>query len=306
MKFIPESLYLLVKFKPYKIAILFAAIILILIYVICFFFILPFSDTSAIQIGYSIIAQILGVLLGALVVLIILLIDQKQQSEKHLISEYYYYKNKMLQNIELIENVKKELYRYLKSGNIKMEEHLVFPDREYSKKKFKDIYINLTSLLLFLKPEISDELIKEFKEFNISEDVQDEILYVKGLLPEYESPIFFKLIEDGLDITFLSLYCSNEISDFAIKFFQEFSQKGISDSIKIYESSNNTLKSKILAVDLFLIIVAISGSVFSIFGLTTQFTKLPLFKYSLYSIITLFFLSLFFSLLLMEKILRRK
>ncbi|KPL03131.1 MAG: hypothetical protein AMJ90_04020 [candidate division Zixibacteria bacterium SM23_73_2] len=300
-----KSLFLFIRFQHYRVAIFFASIILVIIFILNNLFILPLSNTETAQTGFSIIAQILGVLLGALVVLIILLIDQKQQAEHHLISEYYSYRKRMQDNISIIKNSRDDILKHLEKGEIKLDDYLGYPDGSLSKSKFKDIYINLTSLFYFLKTAISNKLEKEFKKLNIPANDQDEILFGKALLSEYEPARFLKLFGDALDVNFLAPYCSNESSDFAIEIYQEFSQKGIFNSINKFEKSKNVLGSKMLSLDIFLIIITIVGSVFALFGLIPEVKTCSIFNYIIYSINFLFFLCLFITLFLIDKMLKQ-
>lgn len=223
-----KSFLILLKFQPYKFAIYLSSALLIIVYIIGLIFYLPHADCDSIQNGFSVIAQILGVLLGVFIVLIILLIEQKQNAEKHLAAEFHNYKNLVKENFELIRESRKEIQSRINNGEFGLKDYLDYPDGAHSHNNFQDILGNLSALEVLIEPTLSDEIENELKWIGLTESERDNFLISKAISANYDPVKLLELVEEALDVNFLAPYCSNESSDLAVKVFEEFNQKGIS------------------------------------------------------------------------------
>lgn len=81
-------------------------------------FLVPKADAGSIQAGLTIIAEILGVALGAVLVVTVLLIEQRQQAEEHLRRVLPKYRRLIQSSIDTVNAAREELVEHARGGKI--------------------------------------------------------------------------------------------------------------------------------------------------------------------------------------------
>jgi tyrosine-protein phosphatase YwqE len=255
---------------PYKKGVYFAIFILVIIAAVGIFSSLRHADATSIQAGLTIVAEILGVLLGAVLIIVVLLTEQGQRAEEQLRGTYSKYRRKIETNTATIEKARKQLMKLVKEQKIQLDEHITAPGDIRLDTKFRDVIGNLIGLSIVINTRRFDYYEKMLVDLGFKEAERSEILFGKATLANYDPAHFLKLVEDALDVPCLAQWCSDDVSDFASDIFQEFSQEGISSAISHFERSRKVLRSKSLAASMAFIVASTALAVVTLFGITEQ------------------------------------
>ncbi len=288
--------------QSYNKGIYLSIIILIIIAIFGTINSLKHADTTSIQAGLTIIAEILGVLLGAVLIIVVLLIEQRQRAEEHLRGAYPKYRCKIRDNIAIVEKAYKQLIILVRNKKIQLDEPIfVGPSGIPSQKKYRNIVGSLAGLIIAINSETSEQQEKDLADLGFTEEEQNEYLYGKGALSNYDPADFLKLIDDALDSSCLIPCCSDDVGDFAADIFQECSNDGVSQAISHFERSRKVLKSKSLAACMTLILASIALAVVMLFGVTQQTLTATSTILLVIVVIIGFFISILLTLLLTQK-----
>ena len=287
---------------PYKKGMILAAFILLIIASVGITYSLRRADAGSIQAGLTIVAEILGVLLGAVLVIVVLLIEQGQRAEEQLRSSYPKYRRKIETNIATIEKASKQLIKLIKQGKIRLDGHIILPNDTYLDTKYGDVVGSLIGLLVSAKkPTPFEYYEKILADLGLNEDEQSEILYGKGAVADYDPGDFLKLVEDALDLNCLVPLCGDDVSDLAVEIFEEFGHEGVSQAISHFERSRKVLRSKLLVACIAFIVASTALSVVTLFGMTEQALTETGTILVVSAALIGFFISIFLTLLLTQK-----
>lgn len=291
---------------PYRKAAYFAGFALLLIFGIGCVLSLPHADSASAQAGLTIIAQILGVLLGAVLVIVVLLVEQGQRSEELLRGAYLTYRRTIESNLLSVDKARQQLVHLIEKGEIKLDDPIVVgPDGVPLRRKYRDVIGSLIALKITLRKDTLEENEKLLADLGFTEDQQGQYLYGKGILADYDPARFLSLVSDALDLNCLSPCCTNDVSDLAAEVFREYSRDGIDQALSQFETSRQFLRSKSLSAGITVIAATMAAAVISLFGTTTKTVVYPEVLWVLALIITGFVLSILFTLLLIDKIFSR-
>lgn len=103
---------------PYTWATRVASLELVAILLLGLVFLVPKPDAGSIQAGLTIIAEILGVALGAVLVVTVLLIEQRLQAEEHLRRVLPKYRRLIESSIDTVNAAREELVERVRGGKI--------------------------------------------------------------------------------------------------------------------------------------------------------------------------------------------
>ena len=105
-----------------KIAIL-ASPFLLAIFVYFLWYLLPLASATSIQAGLTLVAEILGVLLGAVFVIIVFLAERLRDAETLLSKSFPNYRQKIIEDADGIFDAKEQLAKFVLSMNSPMKKH---------------------------------------------------------------------------------------------------------------------------------------------------------------------------------------
>jgi hypothetical protein len=132
---------------PYKKAMYVASLGMAAILLFTLRFLLPRADAASVQGGLTIIAEILGVLLGAVLIVVGLLVEQRLQAEEHLRGILQNYRSLIQSKRGSLESGRRQLVERVKEGKIQLDEPVfVGPSGTPSSTTFRDIIGALSSL----------------------------------------------------------------------------------------------------------------------------------------------------------------
>lgn len=288
---------------PFKKGMTFVAFILLIIASVGTTYSLKRADAASIQAGLTIVAEILGVLLGAVLVIVVLLIEQGQRAEEQLRALYPKYRRNIETNIATIEKASRQLIKLIKQQKIRFDGHIILPNETYLDTKYGDVVGSLIGLIISVskKPNLLEHYEKVLVDLSLNEEEQSEILYDKGALASYDPADFLKVVEDGLDLNCLVPLCSDDVADLAVEIFEEFSHEGVSQALSNFERSRKVLGSTILIVCMAFIIASIALSVVTLFGMTEQALAESGTILVVSCTLIGFFISIFLTLLLIQR-----
>ena len=279
------------------------------IFIFALVFLLPKADPAAVRTSLSITAQILGVLLGAVLVVVWLLIEKSQRSEELLRRAFRKYRRLIDNRFKAVLLGLQELIRQAKDGAIRLNEP-IFLDRSGNpaNSNYGDVISSLYALAVIMRGPVFDDIEKDLDELGYSEKERDEILYRKGFMLDDQTTGFLRLIEDALDLNCIAPQCSNEVSDVAVEVFDGYNRDGVCEAFLQLERSRKVLGSRILAVCVSVIALTAVGSVLSILGITNTTIAAPMTSSDLLTLASIvmvlsgFILSVVLALFLIEKI----
>jgi hypothetical protein len=279
------------------------AFAVLVIFVLGLVFLLPHADHTSVQAGLTIVAEILGVLLGALLLVVERLVDQGQQAAQLLRTAYKEYYDLVKAHLEEIDTACNRLIDLAKGGKIKLDAPtFVGPHSVPSKTKYRDVIGNLIALANAMDSLGYDEAETTLDDLGFDQSQRDHILFGRGLSAVYDRAEFLKIVEDALDYMVLSEWCSHEISDLAIEILRKYMQGGVDRALSHLERSRSVLRSRSLAAGLFVLTSTILGSVMTLFGATDSTVGTPVYMWIVALITTGFLLSILVTLLLVDKI----
>jgi tyrosine-protein phosphatase YwqE len=286
---------------PYTKGMTFSALILFIIGLVGIICLMKRADATSIQAGLTIVAEILGVLLGTVLIIVVLLIEQGQRAEELLRGSYPKYRRKIETNITTIEKAFKQLIKLIKNQTIQLDEHIILPNDIYLDTKYRDVVGNIIGLIISIRKKPFEYYEKILADLGFIEDEQNEILYGKGALADIDPTHFLKLVEDALDVNCLVQWCSNDVGDLASDFFEEFSHEGVNQAISHFERSRTVLRSKSLVACMVLIMASMALAVVTLFGMTEQALAETNIILLVSAILIGFFISVVLTMLLTQK-----
>lgn len=285
---------------PYKKGMVFAAFILLIIASVGITFSLRRADATSIQAGLTIVAEILGVLLGAVLVIVVLLIEQGQSAAEQLRSSYPKYRRKIETNITIVEKASKQLIKLVKQKKIQLDEHIILPNDIRLDTKYRDVVGSLIGLIVAVSKKPFEYHEKILVDLGINQEERDEILFGKGTAG-YDPAHFLKLVEDALDVNCLVQWCSDDVGDLAVDIFEEFGHEGVSQAISHFERSSKVLRGKSLVVCMTSIVASLALAVVTLFGITEQALAETNITITVAIVIIGFFISILLTMLLTQK-----
>jgi hypothetical protein len=277
----------------YRKGIYLSAVIMVIIAIAGTSYSLKYADASSIQSGITIITEILGVLLGAVLVIVVFLVEQGQRAEERLLRACPVYRRKIESKIGLVEKAIDQLSRLVKSKKITLDQSIPDPMGAPLATKYGDVIGNLVGLKVAVDNSF-EHYEKVLADIGFTKEEKDEYIYGQGATADFDSAQFLKLIEDALDANCLFPLCSDDVGTFALDIFQGYSHDGISQAISHSERSRRVLRSRVLAACITSIMSSMALAIVTLFGITEQSLKLP----GTISIVTIVIAGFFVSVLL--------
>jgi hypothetical protein len=264
MKGFLENLYSRIRYSSPFVKIATAAI-LILLFISAFFFsqLFPLASADSIRAGLTLIAEMLGVLLGAILVIYGLSVDQLQRAESLFSNAFSQVLIGVKKDVNYIVEARMQLVRGVMSGKNTLGEKSSIDGITTLKK----CITALSVLSITLKAEDSGFVWNQLKEIGYSESEFLETTFIASLLADTNAYNFFRLLTDGLS-GINEWSSSKQLNAYWDKTYTAMHQAGISDALDRYESSRDFLGSWILSVTIFEIIITLFTSVATIFAVT--------------------------------------
>lgn len=268
----------------------------------------PFADATSIQAGMTLLAEILGVMLGAVLVILVLFFEQYRQSDDLLAQNFLEYRNLIKAHLPLIVKGRKKLIREIPKI---IEE---FSDSEPRVFKafmtgFKKNAMALSAISMAFGAEdyqtlLADlEKIENIDKLNPSPKGYQSTESVSIDMDTY-SDIFFRVLLDGLNYMELDNWnIGRDVWRFAEKTYNDLQRKGIEAALNRKNYSIGFLNSWLLSSTVIVIAISLFISVFVIFGVTPTSYNYPLVINPIYVAICGFLLSVILLFLSIGKML---
>ena len=246
--------------QPFSKTAIFAIPFFLVLLIYFFWHLLPLASATSIQAGLTVVAEILGVLLGAILVIIGFLSDRLRQAET-LLSE-------ALPSYRKIIEAKRD-------GIVKAREKLVqgvLKTKSNWDANTKKYILALSTLSIALGADanhVSEQLDK--LGFSSDEIFEATSIALANFFVELPSNQFFRLLRDAFDYSpipsGIGIYAP-ELEGYWMTIYSDMLQDGIMTTLERYEFSRNFLQSWILSITIFINIMTLLASVFTLFGVT--------------------------------------
>jgi hypothetical protein len=283
----------------YRRATFVTAFLTIIVFGLGLTYLLPNADSASVQAGLTVIAEILGVLLGAVLVVVVLLIEQGHQAEELLRRAFPKYRRLIDSHSEQIDLGRQQLIEEVKSGQIQFDDPAFLgPSGIPAPAKYRDVIANLSALALAVNGAMLDTVEQELDDLGYSEDEKSHILYGMGITADYNPVDFLRLADDALDLRYVSPY---EVSDLAIKVFEGYSHDGINKALSQFTRSQSVLRSIFLAATIAILTLTTVGATLTLFGITDETVIVPFYIRIVAFIVMGFVISVLLALFLIEK-----
>jgi len=288
----------------------------IILFVFYFFMVIyPLSSAESIQAGMTLLAEILGVILGAVLVIVVLFIDQFRQSQGLLETASSEYRHLVITNLPLIKKARKQLIREIPKAQ-KIFEGQDPRIQSINFVSYRKCALALSALSLGFHAEDYEVIIDDVEHVNQIEKSLDQI---DKSLDEYwdidsvsiDLPVnsyrFFQTLSDATDYVELDNWgVSKDAYEFAENISSELWIRGIRPALSRYKSSQEFLNSWLLASTIIMSATTLFISIFAIFGVASTSYRLLSVAIPVYISIFGFLISSFLLLLLVGRMLQIK
>jgi len=249
---------------PFLRIVLFASPILLTFTIFFFVWLFPLASASSIHVGLTLIAEILGVLLGSILVIIGFLIDQIHQSETLLSTFFPFYRQQIEKEVDYIINARHQIIQGL------LKDKVILNERKLSEKNgiIKKSISALSALSIAMEAEDRDVIWNELDEIGYSEGDIIETTWFESTLTTLTPYRFFNLLIDGLNPDIVNERCSNELIQYTEESETKMMRDGIVSAFHRYKFARAFLKSWILSVTIVFITMTLFIAIFTIFGVS--------------------------------------
>jgi len=236
---------------------------------------LPRADATSVQAGLTVIAEILGVLLGAMLLVAVVLMEQQAQAEELLRVAQHKYRALINNELHWVIVAQRELTDEIKKGNLQLKQPVYTgPSGIPSRLTFKDAFEALTTLICLFPGRLGSHgqaaLENQLTSLGYSRDDVIQVMYVRTSPAITEAESFLRLVDDALNMACIPVWASDRPVSLAAKVFQEYGREGVDDAFRRLDRSRAVLSSKIFAASLLLPILTTTLSVLSVFGITDR------------------------------------
>lgn len=287
-------------------AICLAALVGLVIFLFGLTYSLPIADHTSAQAGLSLVAGVLGVLLGAVLLVVERLIDQSQQAKSLLRAAYHKYYDLIEDHIEEIDVAREDLINLSDTNQIALDAPVY---KEPEGISVKTTYCDVVSNMLVLSFVMDTVGLEEFEEIlnkmGLGKKDKDRLLFGRGVSGQYDRAKFLRVVEDALYYPAIAQWCSEKLADLSQKILEGYLQEGVSEALEQLERSRNVLRSRSLGIAIFLLASTMTAAVMALFGTTESTIVSPTHTWLIIIIVTSFFLCLLITLILVEKIFGR-
>jgi hypothetical protein len=276
-----------------------AAIVVTIIFGLGITLLFPHADANSIQAGLAIIAEILGVLLGVVLVIVGLLVQQEQQSEALLRDAYPKYYKLIKSHLRQVNSGRQRLINFVRAKQIKLSDPILPPLAT----TYSDVLGCFVSLSIIFGLTDTDESKKTLEQLGFKKKDIDNVLFGQGVLGNYDPPLFLTLVKGAFNIVvLLGSEDVEDVSDLSSNLLVDYSRDGIDKALERLEMSRKFLKSKYLAFSIALLATTTIGAVVALFGTTEKTVTDPVLSGVVIAVIVGFYLSILLTLFLVKKL----
>lgn len=307
-RWVRRSKYFLRHMSLYDKATYISACCLVLVFLFGLAFLLPNADSSSTRAGLTIIAEILGVLLGAALVVAGLLIEQSGQAEQLLRTVFPKYRGLIQQRARTVGRARAELCARIGEGKIQLDDPLwVGWTGKPSSTSFRDVVSAASTLVYTLRglsavgesgyPE------EDLRLLGYSQDEIGKVLYADSQRADTDAESFLRTVLTALDVSCIVPNCSNEAGDFAMQVFADSERDGVGQALRRLDRSRRLLGGKAFAVGVILPTITMASAVLTVFGITNRTLACPVYRWVVVFIVVGFGFSILLTLRLLGRVL---
>lgn len=235
-------------------------------------FFLPRADAESTRAALTVIAEILGVILGAVLVVAGFMIEQRWQAEGLLRRVYPQYHAFLEGNTAKVDGARRELVDHKKRGTIDLDQPVfVGPSGLPSHTRFRDA-INAISALthVLCSGSLAEEIVQDLEDLGYSRDEIADALYIPSANAAMDPEAFLRLADHGLDLTWICKWCSEEASEVAVYVFRRYERDGVRLALARLGRSRDLLHSKLLAASIVTPALTVVFAIVAILGTTDR------------------------------------
>ena len=291
---------------PLRLANLLAAVALGLLLLVGLALLTPRADAESVRDGLTIVAEILGVLLGVILVAVVRLMEQGVRAEELMRGAHQKYRDLIEANLSAIDSGRRQLIEHIAAGRIAPEDPVYIAEEDYlpSSKKFRDVVAGLSTLVAMFSNmdslPVALSLGRGLEQLGFSsEEIAD---VVSSRVEANAFPhVFLELVRDAVDSLCLGPHCSDEVGDVAMQVTYGYARDSLDEALRQHERSSRILTSKALATTIVVTLLTAVLSVLGIFGITDTTVYLPFYGHLVVAVVVGFVLSVVLVLALVGK-----
>jgi hypothetical protein len=285
---------------PYQKARYVAAFLVFVAFALSLAFLLPNADYASVQTGLVAIAEILGVLLGVVLVAIVLMVEQGRQAEDVLTTPSQTYRELVAQHIEDIDNARRALIASARRGVIQLDQ----PQGRFDLATNREVIGSLSSLIVVYRPEMFSEVLEALTNLGYTEEEKDAIFSDIARLGTGRFPgAFLTFLSRALNRRFLPLLPDRVVRELVSRVDAGYLRDGVPTALRRLETSKRVLRSKTLALTVVVPALITALDVMVLFGITEDTVCVPLYRWLIILIMAGFAASLVLVLFLINKML---
>jgi hypothetical protein len=240
----------LVHSHPYRIATVLATIGLIALLVAGLTLFLPAADAASIQAALAIVAEIAGVLLGAVLVATVLLIEQRHRAKELLRSASQKYRTLIESRIGVIDAVRTTLLEAARAREIRLDEQVASPLSDPSVTDYSDAIAKLSALVSAFSERVDswdlDGAKKDLLGLGYSKEDVDSILVSSAIDAQIDPDAFFRLLDGALDVCVSPPLNTQQTADLWLEVLPQYGRDGVLSALSTLKRTDDLLSSKTL------------------------------------------------------------
>lgn len=270
-------------------------------------FLIPKATAESVRDGLTIIAEILGVFLGAVLAIAAFLRERRFNSEQLLRSVLQKYREEIQQGIITVNLARKQVVERISNGEIGLDEPIyIQPPGQPSSESWGDIVYRLSTLVSIFSEELGTATVEEVKDdlrrLGLSRHKIIQVLYVEAAEPAVDAQDFLQFVGDTLEPACITPdFFSLQMYEFANWVLDEYARDGVDEALRTCHRVSEFLQSRTLVASVLVPTLTAVLSVLMIFGVTDATVYIPPYGLVVVVIVTGFVLSVILALLLVGK-----
>ena len=264
---------------------------------------LPRANAGSIRDALTVIAETLGVILGAVLVVAGVLFEQSLQAEALVRRVQPEYRSLVELKRGMLDDARRALVEHANKGSFRLEEPIfVGPSGVPSRVTFRDSIEALSALVYIFSYGVATEMIEEDLEaLGYSPEEVADSLYLSSSNALRDAEAFLRLVEEALEVASTSVWCTDEASDFGLFVWQKYGRDGVSGALARLQRSRAVLGSRLLGGAVLLPAITLVWAIVTILGAPGEGAASSLSIWSTATIVSAFVASLGLGVLLIRR-----
>lgn len=280
---------------PFEKAALISLGVLVVLLVVAITTVIPHANSVSIHAGLTVIAEILGVLIGALLIVIVLMIEQLRQADNILKNAMPKYLHLMSTKKQIIDTLRGLMIKWLS----KNKPSGIDPETDAN---IIQAISDMATLSVAINDDYETVIWNELLDIGFPDGEITYIVRNRRMSVTHDAYEFLNLLRISFGSIQVAIMTDRNLTKVKDEVLREFSKEGIFDALDRYKMSEDFLKSTALAFSLSLTSITLVVAILAIFGTTEISIKETQTMVLVNSIIVAFLLSLIFTAFSIRKI----